>query len=453
MRTLLSAIGFLALALFAGYAVTQFSAWHLFLGIVALFIFFISFLNVEFSLYLLIFSMLLSPEFVAGSTGGSSLGRGVTLRFEDFLLIIIGAGWFARNAVYKDIGLFLKTPLNKPLFIYLFVCVLSTGLGIMAGNVDPKTGMFFVLKYFEYFIVFFMVVNYVHTDDQARRMVYFLLVTCFIVALVGLFQIPGGGRVTAPFEGESGEPNTFGGYLMFMLAITAGLFLLSDNYNLKRMVVLLAAVIIPPFLFTQSRVSYLALPVMLIVVSLFTRKKGFLLAFVLVMMAMSPFFLPAVVKQRVAYTFRQTPQSEAQVSLGKIRLDPSTSARILSAKQAIADWTKRPILGYGITGHRFIDSQFPRVLVESGVVGLSFFIFLIYSIFKMAFNSLRLTDSSFYRGLCAGYIAGTAGLLVHALGANTFIIVRIMEPFWFFTGIVFLAPTLKTAAGFGWERE
>jgi energy-converting hydrogenase Eha subunit B len=35
-----------------------------------------------------------------------------------------------------------------------------------------------------------------------------------------------------------------------------------------------------------------------------------------------------------------------------------------------------------------------------------------------------------------GLIAGLVGLLVHAIGANTFIIVRIMEPFWFVVGIV-----------------
>jgi hypothetical protein len=35
-----------------------------------------------------------------------------------------------------------------------------------------------------------------------------------------------------------------------------------------------------------------------------------------------------------------------------------------------------------------------------------------------------------------GLIAGLVGLLVHAIAANTFIIVRIMEPFWFIVGIV-----------------
>jgi hypothetical protein len=41
-----------------------------------------------------------------------------------------------------------------------------------------------------------------------------------------------------------------------------------------------------------------------------------------------------------------------------------------------------------------------------------------------------------------GYLSGFIGLLVHAFGANTFIIVRIMEPFWFMTGMVVMIPEL-----------
>ena len=126
------------------------------LGVLALAIFTVSFANIEWGLYILIFSMLLSPEIIAGDTSGSSLGRGVTLRLEDFLLAVIGMSWFARTAVKKELGLFLKTPLNRAIIFYVLVCVISTGFGIMAGRVALKTGSLFVLKYIEYFIVFFM---------------------------------------------------------------------------------------------------------------------------------------------------------------------------------------------------------------------------------------------------------------------------------------------------------
>jgi hypothetical protein len=42
-----------------------------------------------------------------------------------------------------------------------------------------------------------------------------------------------------------------------------------------------------------------------------------------------------------------------------------------------------------------------------------------------------------------GFIAGFVGLLFHGLGANTFIIVRIMEPFWFMAALVVMIPKLE----------
>jgi hypothetical protein len=61
---------------------------------------------------------------------------------------------------------------------------------------------------------------------------------------------------------------------------------------------------------------------------------------------------------------------------------------------------------------------------------------------------LRNIKSPYFKGLTIGFTAGFVGLLFHAIGANTFIIVRIMEPFWFFAGIITVIPLLekKTAA-------
>ena len=130
--------------------------------------------------------------------------------------------------------------------------------------------------------------------------------------------------------------------------------------------------------------------------------------------------------------------------VGDMRLDTSTSARITSWRKAIKDWTRQPILGYGVTGYDLIDAQLPRVLVETGIMGLVAFFYLLYSVFRMAFTNLRKIETPLYRGIIIGFIAGFIGLLVHSLGANTFIIVRIMEPFWFFAGMVAVLPTIES---------
>jgi O-antigen ligase len=120
---------------------------------------------------------------------------------------------------------------------------------------------------------------------------------------------------------------------------------------------------------------------------------------------------------------------------------------LLSWKEGIADWPKHPLLGYGVTGYKFMDAQYPRVLVETGLLGFSAFIFLLYSIYKLALVHLKLLRTPLYQGLVTGFVAGFFGLIFHAIGANTFIIVRIMEPFWLVAGIVAVLPALEQNEG------
>ena len=142
------------------------------------------------------------------------------------------------------------------------------------------------------------------------------------------------------------------------------------------------------------------------------------------------------------FTFRQ-PEEQGQIQIGDLRLDTSTSARLVSWKESLEDWPEHPIIGYGVTGYKFVDAQFPRVLVETGILGFIAFCYLLFSIFKVSLNNLKELKTPYFQGLAIGFFAGFVGLIVHALGANTFIIVRIMEPFWFFAGIMVVMPTME----------
>ena len=400
------------------------------------------FFKTKIAIYLLIFSMLLSPEFgLSGlATAGGTLGRGVTFRFDDFLLVIIGVAWLMKSALYKELGIFKKTPLNGAMLLYALACVLSTLIGIAAGRVQVMTGTLFALKYIQYFALFFLVINNIEDKKELRRYWRAVVVTALIVAAIGLAQIPSGGRLTAPFEGESPEPNTFGGYLAFLILICLALALNLPDHRSRLAYFAIAAFLLVPFLFTLSRASYLGIIPGLAVVLLLSRQRliSYTLMALLLCLLLFPGVFPQVIRERITYTWTQAPTTGQVLVFGQ-RLDTSTSARLRGFDEALEDFYQQPLFGYGVTGWRFIDAQYFRTLLESGLLGLLALFFLFYKLFALGWNRLRsLAEDPFSRGLSIGFLGGLLCLLFHAIGSNTFIIVRIMQPFWLVTGLIFM---------------
>jgi hypothetical protein len=408
----------------------------------AVVLFGLAFVRTDFGIYVVIFSMLLSPEF-AGS-GGLAEGRGVTLRTEDFVLIFVGLSWLAKTAVNKELGVAARTPLNRPILGYVVATAIATLVGYLSGTVGIS-GFFYVLKYVEYFFVYYMVVNNLRDRPHAWRMIVAAFMTAAIVSVVALAQVPAGERVSAPFEGEVGEPNTFGGYLLLMMALAAGIALETTTLRVRTWSLAMLGLMTIPFAFTLSRAAYLGVvPAFLVLVALTTRRR-FMVGMLLVGLVCSPVlvaFAPAAVKSRILYTF-EPEIGQPTIRFGRVGLDPSTSARLISFQQALDGWMKKPFLGHGVTGFGFMDAQYARVLVETGVVGFAAFAWLLWAVLKSSIGAFRSRRDPDERGLALGFLAGYVGLLIHGLGSNTFIIVRIMEPFWLFAGIVMMIPALE----------
>jgi len=417
-----------------------------FVLLVAFAVFVVVFVKTELGLYLVIFSMLLSPEITTGS-GGLAEGRRVIVRTEDLVLLVVAFSWLAKTAVNKELGLTLKTPLNRPIMAYVAVTVIATLIGYATGTVKGPSAFFYVLKYVEYFVVYYMVANNLGDRSQAWRLVVAAFLTGAIVSVIGAAQIPSGQRVSAPFEGTEGEPNTLGGYLLFLMALAGGIALETQRVRVRVTCLALLALMALPFAYTLSRASFLAVPFVLIALGFFSTHRRTLVAALSLLLVASPLIgvmLPKPVVNRILYTFEPEAGS-ATVKLGKIAFDPSTSARLISMQQAFQAWMRRPFLGYGVTGAGFMDAQYARTLVEVGVIGLAVFLWLVWSVLKGGLGTLRTLRDPDERGLALGFLAGTVALLVHAIGANTFIIVRIMEPFWFFAAVIITLPGLVAA--------
>ena len=403
----------------------------------------VAFLRTELAIHLLILSMLLSPEFtVGGALGSGSLDatRSVVIRIEDLLLLIIGFAWLARISVYKQLGVFLRTPLNSAIAVYAVVTCSATLMGMAAGRVRPLLGLLFVGKYLEYFVIYFLVVNHTRDRRALTRMLITAGATAVMVALMAVVQIPSGERVTAPFEGPSGEPNTLGGYLVLMMAVLGGIALEAPRRATRIALGSVVALLAVPLLYTLSRSSWLAAGAAAMVLLAATRRRRLLLGVLILASGLLWVAAPGDVVDRVAYTFTAHRES---VEVGGMALDASASERIRSWGETFSDFSRLPLLGHGVTGYRFIDAQYFRILAETGLVGLLAFGGLIFLLARHTWRASTTLASPLLRGMTVGFLAAAAGLLVHAIGANTFVIVRIMEPFWLFAGLVMVAPMIE----------
>lgn len=397
----------------------------------------LAFLSPEAGLYLLVFSMLLGPEVIIGAMGsGASLGRGVTLRFDDLVLSLVACGWLARTAVSDNPGRFVRTPLNRPILLYTAACVFATLMGILLGNVKPFSGFFFLLKYYEYFLLFFMVINIVKSEKQIHRLILASFITFLLVTLYALAQIPSGVRVSAPFEGATGEPNTLGGYLVFMMAMITGFLIIPGSIPSKVPLIGMLVLAALALQATLSRSSFLGAIVVSLVVLEFCRRRSIgLFSILLIGFTCMLFLTPASVIERVNFTFTQE-EDPAQIQIAGLRLDTSTSDRIRSWQDAFEIFLQTPLWGTGVTGGPFMDAMFPRVLTETGLLGMAAFLYLLGAIFHLGKTTYQTVTDPFAKGLALGFLLGFIGLVFHAIGANTFIVVRIMEPFWLYAALL-----------------
>ena len=416
-------------------------------SVFAIIIFTVSFVSTETALYMLIFAMLLGPQLSVG--GGDEItaarGRGVDLRADDILIATIGLSWFLRVAINKELGFFLRTPLNIPIAVYFIICVVATVHGYyLMRRLNPMVGFFFILKYFEYYLIYFMAVNHLREKEQIRRFLIAMLVVCFCVCVYAISQIPYVERVSAPFEGEIGEPNTLGGYLVLMLSLVVSLLVTPKAIGKKPLLLVLLGLMLVSLAATLSRGSWLALPPVLLVLIALSRNRLLIVIPLVIALALSPYLLPKSVTERVGYTFNQ-PENEEQLKIGTVKVDSSTSARLISWKVILTqDYVHHPIIGWGVTGHSFVDAQIPRILIETGFLGLTAFFVLIGLLFRHGLLALRVSRDPLFEAIAIGYIAGIVGLLVHSIGANTFILVRIMEPFWFLTALIIMIPKFES---------
>jgi hypothetical protein len=392
----------------------------------------VCFISIQAGLILFVLAILFSPE-IDLSMGTLAGGRAITVRLEDLLAVGFFLGWLARLAILREYRLMKRTDLNVPIAALIVVSLVATFRGVGMGTVIPTAGFLYLLKYMQFYFIFFLVANYTASFEAIKRLLVFGLMGVLAYCAYAYFQIPAvqqwGHRLSVPF-GAYMESTSIGAVLAFSMAVLISLLIYVRETRARFWMMAGLFFIAIPFFYTLSRTGYAAFAFMVLLIAMVSRNKPIL--FVMLLLALlAPFLMPDLMWERIAYTWR-----DARM----LGVDSSTQERILLHLKAWHTITVTPLhffFGYGVSAFGILDGQYARTAIETGVLGLGATVWIFAVIYKTAVRVFRNTRITWVKGLSLGYLAGFCGLLLHGLGAITFTIIRVMEMFWLMTGLLF----------------
>lgn len=441
------------LVLYIGKYVTT-APLTLALSLLAVIVGLVAFLNPSNGLLIIVFSMLLSPEISIGKVPGRDIG----LRVDDLLVIAVFIAWLTHISLDKNWKGFIRTPFNNLLMFMTFLYIVSTGIGIITGNVKPVTGFFYGLKYIEYLFIYWMASNIITSKEEVVKYLYAGLAT-FIIVMIYAYTLMGTtDRVYAPFDSQAGgEPATLGGYYLIVYGVLFS-FMLHARTSLGRVAFLaLILISLPTFMKTLSRASFLGFVPMVLALLLLTRRRKLFFGLILLAGALlipilfQNFYTETVDRIKYTFTGAHLPAYQSLKVGGATIEDQSALERVISWKRTVnVYFLKNPLtmmIGNGITGIRFTEGQFFLLLGELGLLGLITFYWLQLKIFATSYRLYKSSDDHVTQSLSLGLVAALIGLTFQSLTTNTFIIVRIMEPFWMLTAMVALLSEQNAEAG------
>jgi hypothetical protein len=374
------------------------------------------------AMLLLIVSVSWSPDIVITQIPG----RRVNLKPEDALIVAAMLGLLIRYAAGRE-KISIRTPLDIPILIYCATGLLSTLIGAYLGNVSVITGFFFFAKRVEYFVLFYLMYHYLEGENEIKA-AFSLIVICTIVYsfynvyMYATLKGEGGGR-NFGMPGTEEQAWFVADVIILILPILLAVAVETRSPWYIALLVIGSYPMVSTLLDTLVRHAYLGGVAALLFIVIYRYR------FLLPLLAGATFYastrLPKRVFDRINFLwleFIQYPYPGGSLPL-----------RVRAIKEGITGFVYSPLIGRGMGTYEMNSpishNQFVQILLETGLLGLISFLWILFSSAILAFRGIINTNERLHRGIYIGYIAGLIGWLVSASGAPPFSAIKTMETF------------------------
>lgn len=382
------------------------------------------------------------------------------------ILTMIGC-WIAQVITGKK-PLYIKTPVNIPIFLFFFCLLLSS----FFSNDITRNLESILHDEIRSLIVFFCMINTIQHLDQIKRIVTAMLITCGLVCLYGLYGYNTeiairDGRLIATFEYHT----LISKYISLLLPIAVCLFFHYKGILTRLFMGLLIAICSLSLILTMTRTSWVAVIITVIFISL-ASKRIYLTYIFISICALLVFSLPSKYVQH-AKTITQ---------VGKF----FTSEKIIG--QRASGWREslliirdNPVFGLGPNDRNFRETYlqyaektkaqknlkkvksseqpkktkaqkkkhkkiiklahshniFLQMGIKAGIPGFLAFTWLFTLIFYNSITSWRMVKAGYEKALLLGILASLISIFLHGLTENFWKKPTIVF-LWFIIGLLFV---------------
>ncbi|MCC8098173.1 MAG: O-antigen ligase family protein [Eubacterium sp.] len=383
-------------------------------------------------------------DLIIRKTVGILAGPWDELYFFGLLLILI------LDFIYNHKGRkYVVSPLNLPVIVFLAVMF---GCYFVVSP-DRTIGFEGMRAVCEYIFWFFLVLKLCDSDKLGKRLCICLFIVIGIMAIHGIYQY----IVAVPMpsswvdHNEAGvrtrvysiltSPNVLGSLFTLTIPIGVGLFLEEANKCKKAFYGIIILCMLASLAFTFSRGAWMGFMAAVIVFVLFYDAR--LLLPVLALAVLAVFLVPEV-GNRISYML-SADYIESSMNGG----------RLIRWIDGLAVWSYGKLTGVGL-GHFggavainhdmqylvgedyvetfYMDNYYLKTMIETGIVGLAAFIFLMYQVFISSVRAVKISSENKY--LKIGIMSGLFGIIIHNLVENIFEVPLMSTEFWVFAAVL-----------------
>jgi len=371
--------------------------------------------------------------------------------WDELFLILLIALWIFKWILYRKEEGFKMTPLDLPVFIFITAMVFV----LIVNSPDFSISLEGFRAVVQYILWYFVVIQLLRTEKGARNLCIFFTLICFALALHGVYQYIIGVEMPAGWVDSKeagvrtrvysilGSPNVFGSLMTLSAPIAVSFVFSMKKIQSKVFFAFVSFVMMLSLLFTFSRGAWI----------------GFMIAaFVYVLIKDKRFLIPIIVGAVFLIAFVPSVSNRITYMLSSEYIESSLrGGRLVRWLTGIEIVKANPFVGVG-HGHFggavainhgmsylvgvnvqktfYMDNYFLKTAVETGLLGLSAFVVLIYQLIVNCIRTIRITFDKPSKELEIGILAGLIGVICHNFVENIFEVPMMTSCFWLLAAVM-----------------